>query len=147
MASAFPEMKVTHKPLAAPAVAAAQADGMFQMVSYTTDAVSDAAVEMGTQYRTGGGRNYGRFSNAASDRILDNALSELNRDARTKLIDEYQQKWVAEWRPLIALYANGAKTMVQGSIGGYDRIAGTWLADQGARKLGRLFMTGESKRP
>jgi ABC-type transport system substrate-binding protein len=140
MVQAFPEGKVALKPLGGGATFAnRQAEGDFQMLAYTITAVPDAVLEMLGQYRTGGSRNYGSFSNPESDSILDKAIVELNRDARTRLLEQYQQKWVDEWRPMYVNHANAAKTMVQGNIGGFDKLTGTWYGYSSQTKVCRLY--------
>jgi ABC-type transport system substrate-binding protein len=140
MMQAFPDGKVTVKPLGGGATFAnRQAEGNFQMLAYTITAVPDAVLEMLGQYRTGGSRNYGKFTNADSDRILDKAIVELNKDARTRLLDEYQDRWIKEWRPMYVMHANAVKNMVQGNIAGYDKLAGTWYGYSSQTKVCRLF--------
>ena len=43
------------------------------------------------------------------------------------LFDDFQQKWITDWRPMIVCYANAVKTMVQGNVGGYEKSAGPWF--------------------
>ena len=47
-------------------------------------------------------------------------LGELNKDARTKMLEEAQTRFIDEWMPMYVLYAQPVKTMVQGNVGGYD---------------------------
>jgi ABC-type transport system substrate-binding protein len=136
----FTEGKVEVKPLGGGATFAnRQAEGDFKALAYTITATPDAVIELISQYRTGGSRNYGGFSNADSDRILDKAVGELNRDARFALMDEYQTKWQNEWRPMYVMHSNAVKTMVQGNVGGYDKLAGTWFGYSANTKVCRLF--------
>jgi len=95
-----------------------------------------------TQYQTGAGRNYGRFSEQAQDRLLDKALGELDRPARDRLMEEYQRKWLSDWQPRVVLHANAAGRLVQPNLGGYEQIAGTWQQDAGAQRYGRLYFVG-----
>ena len=44
-----------------------------------------------------------------------------------KLFDDFQQKWITDWRPMIVCHANAVKTMVQGNVGGYEKSAGIWF--------------------
>src|SRR5207237_6169608 len=64
-----------------------QAAGNFQTVSYTITASPDAVIEFVSQYYTNGSRNYGHFSDKGLDTLMDKAQVELNKDARTKLMD------------------------------------------------------------
>jgi ABC-type transport system substrate-binding protein len=109
------------------------------MIAYVITAAPDAVIDMTSQYRTGGSRNYGKFTNAALDGIVDKAAVELNQDSRKKLMDEFQQKFYDEWMPMFVLCANPVKTLVQGDIGGYDTTAGTWFGYSATTKLGRWF--------
>jgi ABC-type transport system substrate-binding protein len=94
---------------------------------------------MVSQYRTGGSRNYGGFSNPDSDRILDKAIEELNFDARKQMLDEYQQKWLLEWRPNFIVHTDVRKFFVQGNIGGYDTTWGPWFGYGTTTKVCRWF--------
>ena len=103
------------------------------MVSYVISASSDAVPEMNAQYHTvapggSGYGNYGGFSNRGLDTLLEKAQAELNHNTRAQLLDQFQQRWVDEWRPLIVLHANPAVALIQGDIGGYEKSAGTWHA-------------------
>lgn len=140
MKTAFPDMKVTFKPSAdSPSFAVPQAEGRFQMIAYVITAAPDAVIDMASQYRTGGSRNYGAHSNPAADSILDKAFAELKPEARTKLMDEFQQKFYDEWMPMFVLCANPVKTLVQGNIAGYDALAGTWFGYSATTKVNRLY--------
>jgi ABC-type transport system substrate-binding protein len=140
MIEAFPEMKPNIKPLGGGATFAnRQAEGDFQMLAYTITAVPDAALEMLSQYHSKGSRNYGNFQNAELDSLVDKALIELNPDARTKILDDFQTKWVNEWRPMYVMYTNARKQMVQGNIGGYDTTWGVWFGYSGSTKVCRWY--------
>jgi peptide/nickel transport system substrate-binding protein len=137
---AFPEAKITIKPLGGGATFAnRQAEGDFRMLAYVITMVPDAVLEMISQYRTGGSRNYGRFTNPDSDRILDKAITELNFDARKQLMEEYQQKWYSEWRPMFVMHTNARKTMLQGDIGGFDTTWGPWHGYMSSTKVCRWY--------
>ena len=109
--------------------------GTFQTVAYVITAVPDPVLELISQYRTGGSRNYGKFSNPELDAILGKTAGELNADARTKLFDEFQQKWITDWRPMIVCHANAVKTMVQGNVAGYDKSAGVWFGYRSTQEI------------
>jgi ABC-type transport system substrate-binding protein len=108
-----------------------QAEGKFQMLSYTITAAPDAVVEFVSQYYTNGSRNYGHFSDKGLDTLMDKAQIELNKDNRTKLMDEAQQRFMDEWMPMYVLYAGAGKQMVQGNIGGFDQLVGVWWGYRG----------------
>jgi peptide/nickel transport system substrate-binding protein len=134
----FPEAKVSHKPVDNPTFATLQAAGDFKTLSYVITAVPDPVLEMISQYRTGGSRNYGKFSEPALDALIDKALAELNPQARAQLLDEFQQKWVDDWRPMYTLHANAVRNALQPNIGGYDKLAGTWYGYSSWTKICRL---------
>jgi peptide/nickel transport system substrate-binding protein len=140
MERAYTEMKVVQKPLGGGATFAnRQAEGDFHMVAYSITCAPDAVIEMISQNHTQGSRNYGRFSNPTSDAILDKAIVELNKDARTKMMDEYQQRWFDEWLPIYPWHADAVKTMVQGNVGGYDALVGPWFGYSQLTKISRLY--------
>jgi ABC-type transport system substrate-binding protein len=140
MTQAFPEMSPIVKPLGGGATFAnRQSEGNFQMLAYTITAVPDPVLEMISQYHSNGSRNYGRFTNAEADSLLDKAIEELNPQARTQLLDEYQQKWVSEWRPMYVMHANARKLMVQGDIGGFDTTWGVWFGYSSSTKVCRWW--------
>ena len=126
----FTEGKVDIKPLGGGATFAnRQAEGDFKALAYTITATPDAVIELISQYRTGGSRNYGGFSNADSDRILDKAVGELNRDTRFALMDEYQQKWgLKRDYPMVAPSYASARSELAKSMG---------LGRKGAARSGR----------
>ena len=55
------------------------------------------------------------------------------------MLDEAQQKFIDEWMPMYVLYAQPVKTMIQGNIGGYDKVAGPWFGYGGSTKICRWF--------
>jgi ABC-type transport system substrate-binding protein len=140
MKESFPEMTAMQKPLGGGATFAnRQAEGDFKMLAYTITATTDAVIEMVSQYKTAGSRNYGFFSNPDSDRIIEKAVSALKFEERKQLMEEYQTKWVNEWRPMYVMHANATKTMMQANIGGYHEVAGTWSSYNSSNKLRLLY--------
>jgi ABC-type transport system substrate-binding protein len=140
MKEAYTEMKPIQKPLGGGATFAnLQAEGNFKMLAYTITATCDAVVEMVSQYKTGGSRNYGGFSNPEADRIVDKAVQALKLEERMQLMEEYQQKWISEWRPMYVMHANATKTMMQSNIGGYHEVAGTWSSYNSSNKVRLLY--------
>jgi peptide/nickel transport system substrate-binding protein len=138
MQANFPDAKVTHRPVDSPIFASQQAAGEFKSLSYVITAVPDPVLEMISQYRTGGSRNYGKFSEPALDAILDKALAELNPQARTQLLEDFQTNWVNEWRPMYVLHANAVRNALQSNIAGYDKLAGTWFGYSWYTKICRM---------
>ena len=140
MQSQFPDIKIVIKPLPDSATfATQQAAGKFKMVAYTITAAPDAVVEMTSQYYTGGSRNYGQFTDKSLDTLLDKAQVELNKDARTKLMDDFQGKFETDWMPMYVLRANPARHFIPGNVGGYDTVAGTWYGYSYYTKASRWF--------
>lgn len=128
MGMVFPEMKVTHRAVSDSATfAPLLSGGKFQMVGYTNTCVPDAALEMISQYHSKGSRNYGHINEPKIDSLLDRAILELNREARAKLLDEFQQRYMDEWMPSNVLAAQPKKSMLQANIGGYDKVVGPWF--------------------
>ena len=127
MTETFPDMVIPLRGIADfAAYSQAQSPGNFGGVTYVITATPDAVIEAISQFRTEGSRNYGDFSEPVLDDILDRAIGELDIDARTDLLDEFQRRFVEEWQPLQVFLARPFRTMMQGDIGGYEQTAGTW---------------------
>lgn len=139
MTSTFPEMKVRLKPSDAGAYATAQAAGNFQMVSYVITSTPDPVLELTSQYRSDGSRNYGKYNNPELDALVDKSLAELKKDARAQLLDQFQSKFLTDWNPNFVVYANAARNIVQGNIGGFDKSAGTWFGYSTTTKVARWY--------
>lgn len=140
MGEVFPEIKVKLKVYPDNATfSVPQAEGKFDTLAYTITSSPDAVIEFTSQYYTGGSRNYGRFSDPKLDALMDKAQVELNKDARAKMLDEAQQKFIDEWMPMYVLYAQPVKTLVQGNVGGYDTTAGIWFGYSATTKVGRWY--------
>ena len=107
-------------------------------MSYTITAVPDAALELHSQYHTSGSRNYGRFSDAEMDSLIDNSISELAFEKRKALLDKAQQRWY-DTMPMLVLYTQPRKTMVQSDIGGFDETFGIWLGYGMTTKVNRWY--------
>lgn len=128
MLEAFPEMKVGQRRVPDSAsFSPPLAEGKFQMVGYTNTIVPDAVLEMISQYHSKGSRNYGHINEPQIDTLLDKALLELNKDARTKLMEEFQTRYMNEWMPSNVLAAQPKKNMLSADIGGYDKVVGPWF--------------------
>ncbi len=125
VSAALPDVKFRLRPYADSAsFSTPQAEGKFQILAYTITAAPDAVIEFTSQYHSKGSRNYGKFNDAGLDALMDKAIVELNNDARTKMLDEAQQKFMDDWMPMYVLYAQPVKNMIQGNVGGYDTTAG-----------------------
>ena len=138
MSSTFPEMKVTLRPVPdSGTFSTQQSNGAYKALSYVITSTPDPVLDMISQYHTRGSRNYGKFSDPNLDALLDKSLKELNVEARTKLLDEFQTRWVNEWRPQYVMHANAVRNVLQPNIGGYDKVAGTWYGYSSWTKVGR----------
>ena len=102
-------------------------------------AAPDSVIEMQSQYYTGGSRNYGHFSDKNLDALVDKAQVELKTDARTAMMEEFQNKFMTEWVPMFVLGAQPARVMLQGNVAGYDTTAGTWYGYSASTKACRWF--------
>src|SRR5262249_37088468 len=128
MQTVFPEMKVKLGPVADSATfSVPQAEGRFQMVGYTITCAPDAVLEFTSQYHSQGSRNYGHFNEPALHRLMDKAIVELKPDPRTAMLEEAQTRYMEEWMPMYVLCAQPKKYMLQGNIGGYDKVVGPWF--------------------
>lgn len=137
---AFPEIGVE---LVAPETAVfdqAQSGSTFEAISNDSTMQPDAGLESYARFHTDGSRNYGQFTNADADGLLEQILSELDFEARKQLLDEFQTKWVNEWLPMVTYYATPVNHFVQPNIGGFDQVMGPWDSGRGVtHKLGRLY--------
>jgi ABC-type transport system substrate-binding protein len=138
--TAFPEIKFRLKPMPDSAsFSVPQAEGKFQILAYTITCVPDAVLEFTSQYHSKGSRNYGHFNAPALDALLDKAIVELNMDARTKMLEEAQQKFMDEWMPMYVLYAQPRKLMLQNDIGGFDTTWGIAHGYMSTTKICRWY--------
>jgi peptide/nickel transport system substrate-binding protein len=136
---AFPQMKVTLDPADNGTFSRRQALGDFQTLSYTITAVPDPVLEMISQYETNGSRNYGAFSDPDLDSMLDKGIKELDFNKRKELLNQFQQKWVDDWRPMYVMHANAARYLISPNVGGFDKTAGTFFGYSTYTKVGRWF--------
>lgn len=127
MKTVYPEMDIRIRPLSdKAALDAVWTKGEFQMQMGGISVPPDAIVDVIQNYHTQGSRNYGGFSEPALDALLDKAIAEFNRDARKELFNEFQTKFQNEWRPDYLLHLPRVKTLVTPTIGGYDKVSGTF---------------------
>ncbi len=101
-------------------------DKSFEVTCYNHTTVPDATLELRTYFHSGGGRNYSGFKDPTADALLDKALAELDNNARVKLLDEFQGRYLKDWLPLIDLFVPAARDAYAAKVGGYDKVAGTW---------------------
>ena len=124
ISSVFTDIKFRLKPMADSAsFSVPQAEGNFQILAYTITCVPDAVLELTSQYHTKGSRNYGKFTDAKFDALMDKAIVELDSNKRTAMLDEAQKMFMDDMMPMYVLYAQPRKEMLQGNIGGFDT---TW---------------------
>ncbi len=126
LSTVFPEMKVALGGVDPSTWAAQLAERRFQVVAFVNTVVPDAVLEMTSQYHSKGSRNYGDGNFPALDTLVENALGELKRDARTKMLDDFQQKFMDEWMLSFVINSRPIRRMVAANIGGYDKTAGYW---------------------
>ena len=142
MSKLFTASKIVMKPVPDRAqFATIQAARNFQMMSYSSVSQPDIATEAFSLYHSKGGRNYGNFANAEADALLDKGLAELNADAKKEIFNSFQEKAFNEWMPMLALYVEPRRTMVQPNVGGYDKIVGPWAQGVSAHRTGSLYYT------
>jgi len=139
MKAAFPEMVVKQGGVDSAAFAVALAERRFQLVGYTNTVVPDAVLEMTSQYQSQGSRNYGGGSFPEIDALLEKAIVELNPEARTKLMDEFQTKFMSDWMLSFVINARPVRRMIAGNIGGYDKVAGFWNQYSSNAQVGRWY--------
>jgi ABC-type transport system substrate-binding protein len=137
--SVFPDMKVAQHSVESAVFSVDLAEGDFQLTGYTNTVVPDAVLEMTSQYHSTGSRNYGHGNFPEIDALLDKAIVELNKDARTKLLDEFQQRFHDEWMLSYVLCARPVRRMLSPDIGGYDKWAGFWMQYSSNAQVGRWY--------
>jgi peptide/nickel transport system substrate-binding protein len=104
---ALPNVKITVTPPAdTAAFAQQQANGDFELISYTITTLPDQVLELISQYHTTGSRNYGKFTDPEADATLDKALITLDNTARSQIIKDFQDKFLKTWLPVAQFYVN-----------------------------------------
>ena len=133
----FPEAKVAMRPVDTGTFTAQQNANQFKALSYVITSSPDPVLDMISQYHTNGSRNYGKVAIPALDALLEKSLKELNTEARTKLLDEFQTKFMTEWRPQWVMHANAVRNVLQPNVQGFDKSVGTWFGYSAWTKGGR----------
>ena len=140
LAKLFPGIKVVIKAPETAVFDKSQAGKDFQSISNDSTMQPDAALEGFARWHSKGSRNYGGFENADADVLLDKALTELDLKVRQDILNQFQEKWVADWLPHIQFYATPARHFVQPNIGGFDKVLGPWDSGRGmTQKSGRIY--------
>ena len=68
-------------------------------------------------------------------------FDKLNADTRKELLNTFQEKSFNEWMPMLALYVEPRRIMVQPGIGGYDKVVGPWPSGLTQHRIGELYYT------
>ena len=97
-----------------------QGEGDFDMVSYGIFAEGDAQLELQSQYGTGGGRNYAKFSDARTDELLEKALHEIDIEERRETLIELQHYLIEEHLSIITMYITFAAWYQQPWVRGFE---------------------------
>jgi len=140
MQKVFAGMRVVMKQMPdRAAFANLQAAKNFEMMSYSSRAQPDIATEAYSLYHSKGARNYGVFANAEADSLIEKATVELNANARKELLATFQQKCQSEWQPILPLYVEPGKAVLQPGIGGYDQVVGPWSTGLPFHRTGAFF--------
>ena len=63
----------------------------FQMYSGSLNLQADPVSQLGSQFRTGAGRNYGGFSSAEADRLMDMAKAEFDQAKLKEILHQAQE--------------------------------------------------------
>ena len=115
------------------------AAGKFKLTNYTNTVVPDAVLEMTSQYHSQGSRNYGKGNFPEIDALVEKAIGELNPEARTQLLDEFQTRFMNDWMLSFVINARPVRRFVAGNIGGYDKVAGFWNQYSANVQVGRWY--------
>lgn len=73
-----------------------QANGEFQALCYSIFPVPDLVLELQSHYHSEGSRNYGHYSSAEVDDLLEQAFVELDPDGRRELLVQVQDLLIEE---------------------------------------------------
>ena len=103
-----------------------QASRNFEVISYVITAVPDLYLDLYSQHHTDGSRNYGNWSFPEGDALINKGLTTISVEERTEIADEFQQKYLDEWMPMIVLTPRNEQYIVAPNFGGFDMTAGPW---------------------
>lgn len=79
---------------------------------YSTGADFDDAINLVTQFQTGDGYNYGKYSNKDYDALINQALKESNPEKRTQQMVDAEKIFIVQDMGIVPLYY-GTQTRVQ----------------------------------
>ena len=123
----FPQIKVVALPAPdAAAFSKRQSGRDFQAVAYAIGPAPAISPEAYAHYHTKGARNYGSFSNAESDALLDKGMAALKTEERKQIYEEWQTKFLNEWMPWWGFYTPPVSAFLQPNVAGYDITVGPW---------------------
>ena len=117
-----------------PSFAKGQAAGDFDTIGYTIHGVPDGILELisdfgtlDTHAGTGGGRNYGRYSNSEVDDLLVKAVRELDSEARKTIALEIQDLLIADM-PTVGISSDRGVRAFRPEVGNWGRFGGRTMA-------------------
>ena len=123
----FPKIKIIVKPAAdAVSFSKLQSGKDFQVIAYTVGANSAASLEAYTHYHTKGSRNYGSFSNAECDALLEKSIAAIKTEERKQILETWQTKTFEEWMPIWAFAHPPVNAFVQPNLQGFEVGMGPW---------------------
>jgi len=91
---------------------AAMRAGQYNWQLYSTGADFDDAINLLTQFQTGDGYNYGKYSNKQYDALIDVALKEPNAEKRAQAMVDAEKIFIVQDMGIVPLYY-GTQTQVQ----------------------------------
>ena len=123
----FPKIKIIVKPAAdAVSFSKLQSGKDFQVIAYTVGANSAASLEAYTHYHTKGSRNYGSFSNAECDALLEKSVAAIKTEERKQILETWQTRTFEEWMPIWAFAHPPVNAFVQPNLQGFEVGMGPW---------------------
>ena len=118
-----------------PSSAKRQSGGNFDTLSYTIHGLPDGALELNSNFHTQegllGGRNYGRFSDAEADRLMELAATQLDFEERKATMRQVQDI-LLELMPTIGVTTDLGSWIAQDYVRNTEVIGGR-LASGGSR--------------
>ncbi|MEI6136923.1 MAG: ABC transporter substrate-binding protein [Chloroflexota bacterium] len=126
LAKVFPQIKIALKPVDAAAFSKLQSGRDFQGIAYNIGPAPAISPEAFAHYHTKGARNYGSFTNAECDALLEKGLAALKQEDRKTIYEEWQTKFLNDWVPWWGMYIAPVSAFLQPDIAGYDITVGPW---------------------